>query len=105
MYATSKGITIAEFERISGLGNGYVRKIRNTVGRRKLEDILSAFPDLNRVWLLTGEGDMLNPPPAISQQQNGGTGNTQSVTLGQSDMGRLIDELVAQRRMTEKAQE
>lgn len=58
-YVTSKGITIAEFERISGLGNGYVRKIRNTVGRRKLEDILSAFPDLNRVWLLTGEGQMI----------------------------------------------
>lgn len=105
-YVTSKGITIAEFERISGLGNGYVRKIRNTVGRRKLEDILSAFPDLNRVWLLTGEGEMLNPSPSsISQRQNGGTGNTQSVTLGQSDMGRFIEELAAQRRMTEKAQE
>lgn len=59
-YASKKGITIAEFERISGLGNGYVRKIRNTIGRRKLEDIMAAFPDLNKVWLLTGEGEMLN---------------------------------------------
>ena len=56
-YATKKGITIADFERICGLGNGSVRKIRNTIGRRKLEDVLKAFPDLNRVWLLTGEGE------------------------------------------------
>lgn len=56
-YAAKKGITIADFERICGLGNGSVRKIRNTIGRRKLEDVLKAFPDLNRVWLLTGEGE------------------------------------------------
>lgn len=104
-YASRKGITIAEFERISGLGNGYVRKIRNTVGRRKLEDILAAFPDLNKVWLLTGEGEMLNSAPGITQHQNGGSNNSQTVTVGQSDVGRFLDEIAAQRRMTEKAQE
>lgn len=90
-YASRKGITIAEFERISGLGNGYVRKIRNTVGRRKLEDILTAFPDLNKVWLLTGEGEMLNPAPGITQHQNGGSNNSQTVTLGQSDVSKFIE--------------
>lgn len=105
-FVRFKGLSVAEFERICGLSNGYVRKVKDSLGKRGLSDILRNFPDLNRVWLLTGEGEMLNPSPSsISQRQNGGTGNTQSVTLGQSDMGRFIEELAAQRRMTEKAQE
>ena len=59
-FTVKKGISVAEFERACGLSNGYVGKIRNALGRRKLEDILSAFPDLNKVWLLTGEGKMFN---------------------------------------------
>ncbi len=41
-FTVKKGISVAEFERACGLSNGYVGKIRNALGRRKLEDILSA---------------------------------------------------------------
>lgn len=104
-FILSKGLSVAEFERICGLSNGYVRKVKDSLGKRGLSDILRNFPELNKVWLLTGEGDMLNPIPGIMQNQNGGSNNRQTVTLAQTDVSRFIDEISAQRRMTEKAQE
>jgi hypothetical protein len=48
-----------KFEKLSGLSNGYLTQLRKAPGSEKLQRILCAFPDLNRTWLLTGEGDML----------------------------------------------
>lgn len=53
-------ISRAEFERRSGLANGYVKKLKGNLGDGKLNDVLTAFPNLNKIWLLTGEGSMLN---------------------------------------------
>lgn len=52
-------ITRVEFERRAGLSNGYTRNLGGTPGADKLEAILNAFPEVSRVWLLTGEGKML----------------------------------------------
>ena len=41
------------------LSNGYVRNIKSQIGDEKLSNILSVFPELSKVWLLTGEGEML----------------------------------------------
>ena len=48
-----------KFEKLSGLSNGYLTQLRKAPGSEKLQRILCAFPELNRTWLLTGEGDML----------------------------------------------
>ena len=32
---------------------------RNGVSKNMLDEILEAYPEINRVWLLTGEGEML----------------------------------------------
>ena len=40
---------------------GYVRKVKDSLGKRGLSDILRKFPDLNSDWLLTGKGEMLLP--------------------------------------------
>lgn len=48
-----------EFEINCSISNGYVSKdgnIRNDIRER----ILTAYPELNRTWLLTGDGNMLN---------------------------------------------
>lgn len=47
------------FELSVGLSNGYVNSIRKGLGADKLENILRVYPELNREWLLYGEGDMI----------------------------------------------
>ena len=32
----------------------------NGISNKMLEEILTAYPQINKVWLLTGEGEMLN---------------------------------------------
>lgn len=58
-YADFKRITIKDIERKCGLSNGYFRIIQRP-GVRKLDRILTEYPDLNRDWLLYEEGEMLN---------------------------------------------
>ena len=60
-FVSAKGLSVAEFERLCGLSNGYVRKVKDSLGKRGLSDILRKFPDLNSDWLLTGKGEMLLP--------------------------------------------
>lgn len=54
-----KNLTQREFERICLLGNGYITNIRKSFGAEKLQNITLQFPELNREWLLYGEGEML----------------------------------------------
>lgn len=54
-----QNISVQAFEKKCGLSNGYVAAIRKGIGSEKLEAILTQFPQLNRTWLLFGEGEML----------------------------------------------
>lgn len=58
-YIEFKGLTKASFQKAAGLSNGYLDKLRQSPSPDKIEQISNSYPDLNRVWLLTGEGDML----------------------------------------------
>lgn len=58
-YCKYKNIPISTFEKKCELSNGYINAMRKGFGDAKLEVVLRTFPDLNRVWLLTGEGEML----------------------------------------------
>lgn len=101
-FISSKGINISDFERFCGLSNGYVHKIKNSVGKRGLTDIQRVFPELNTDWLLTGEGEMLNP--SISQSVTGNHNTAVAGNGNQVNTSTLIEELAAQRRLTEKVQ-
>lgn len=57
-----KGISIAAFEKSIGMSNNSFRKSLNTggnLGSDKLENILKVYPELNPIWILTGNGEML----------------------------------------------
>jgi len=58
-YIRHRGITIKKFEESCGLSSGYISSMRHGFGRNKLSNVLSTYPDLNREWLLYGEGEML----------------------------------------------
>lgn len=55
-----KDISTLAFEKSCGMANGYVNSIRKGIGGEKLKSITLNYPELNREWLLYGEGDMLN---------------------------------------------
>lgn len=59
LFVNHKGLTIKKFEELCGLSSGYVSSMRKGFGRGKLNNVLTVFPDLNREWLLYGEGEML----------------------------------------------
>lgn len=60
-FIKSQHISVLAFEKRCGLSQGYVKNISKTIGQEKLEAILKQFPNLNRDWLVYGEGEMLQP--------------------------------------------
>lgn len=63
-------LTQKEFEDRCGMSNGYVANIRKSIGNDKLLNIVQQFPQLNREWLLYGEGEMLKPHQPQVVQNN-----------------------------------
>ena len=58
-----KDIKKRAFEEAVGLSNGYLNQLRNSPGVDKISAILETYPEINKVWLLTGEGEMLKTSP------------------------------------------
>lgn len=74
-FIDNKNMSIREFERMCGLSNGYFKSLRHAPSVDKMSAILGAFPELNRTWLLTGVGEMLNSDkPAAMEQAGDGSG-------------------------------
>lgn len=65
-FCQAKGISIRQFEIQCKMSNGYISSMRKGFGSEKLENVLKAFPDLNRDWLLYGEGEMLKKAHDVS---------------------------------------
>lgn len=80
-YMNYKKINASQFEKQCGLSNGYINNSKGKIGAKKLEDILKAFPDLNREWLVNGTGEMINKT-TISESET-----YQTFLLPQSAMG------------------
>lgn len=58
-YLKIKHVGRNKFERAAGISEGYISNLKHAPGAEILVKILNAAPDLNRIWLLTGEGEML----------------------------------------------
>lgn len=81
------GMTKSEFERVCGLSNGYINSMRNSVGAKGVSLILSKFPQVNKSWLVLGEGDMFigeNSASQFTEQNNDDDGSIHGhhVTVG-----------------------
>ena len=107
LFIKHLGIGQTKFEARCGLANGYVNNIRKSISPDKLQIIAQAHPELNSGWLMTGEGEMLRPN--YTQNVCGGENFSQTgnVTVNHSDptLMKMMEELSAQLRLTEKAQE
>lgn len=65
-YLKSVNLTVAHLESLCGFSNRYFNNVRFRVPSGRIDTILRALPDLNRRWLLTGEGEMTNNLPLSS---------------------------------------
>ena len=63
-------LTQKEFEDRCGMSNGYVANIRKSLGSDKILSIAQQFPELNRDWLLYGEGEMLKVSQSMGDVNN-----------------------------------
>lgn len=58
-FIKHKSLTQKRFEEMLGLSNGYVNNIRKSISNNVLLRLCAQFPEINRDWLLYGEGEML----------------------------------------------
>lgn len=101
-----KGLSQKRFEISVGLSNGYVNNIRRSITDDKLQKIARCYPELNKSWLLTGEGEMLLPKEGnVATVEGDGTavaGNSNQVNAT-ATLDKALDEIAEQRKLTEKA--
>lgn len=53
------GVSKLKFEKEIGVSCSYLNKLRHKPSDKVLSSILSRFPELNKVWLLSGDGNMI----------------------------------------------
>lgn len=59
LFAESQYKNVSKFEKACNLSNGYINSMRTSIGEDALKRILEINPNLNKVWLIMGEGEML----------------------------------------------
>lgn len=90
-FIKSMHMTQRAFEIRCGMSNGYVANIRKGIGEDYLLNIAQQFPQLNRAWLLFGEGEMLKTTRTISGDITvNGNGNT-NIGHGQHNVPVIIE--------------
>lgn len=106
-----KGLKMVQFEQMCELSSGYVNAMRIGFGRDKLNNVLTQFPELNREWLLYGEGTMLksgnfsqNPPNIRQTNENGDNIQGQNVTI-QGNVDEFLAIIKQQANQITKSQE
>ena len=68
-FLSHLGIGQTKFEENVGLSRGLINKIKGDISLSTVNKILSNYPELNKEWLLSGEGDMLNWPDNLNLQK------------------------------------
>lgn len=64
IFIKHSGISARQFDISIGASNGYTLRMKKnhaSVGSDMIESMVRVYPQLNLIWLITGEGEMLKP--------------------------------------------
>ena len=106
MFVAHTKLSKRKFQERIGVSNSYIQNISESIGADVMNRISIQFPELNTGWLLTGEGEMLRS--TITQKVGDIYGDAQgvnvngSVTITGASVDKFLEEIAAQRRMTER---
>ena len=98
-FCKATGTRPAHIEAKCGFSHGYINSLKGSPSAEKMARLLAEYPNINRVWLLAGEGPMLNEGTTITQSNVNGDNNVNT------DLKNAINEIGEQRKITAKAQE
>lgn len=91
-FIASQNISNREFCREIGVSESFVNSIRKSMQPDKLKAICDKYPELNPVWLMTGDGQMMNNSSTsvfASDHSTAVAGNGNKVTT--NDISGLIE--------------
>lgn len=91
-YLEYKKIGRNKFETLAGISLGYITNLKNAPKEQQLMKILQAAPDLNKVWLLTGEGEMLTTGSTAISGSAVASGNGIAVSGNHNDVNRTASD-------------
>lgn len=92
------GISVRQFQIAAGLSNSFVASIDQSIAPKSQVKIISAFPDLNMGWLLTGEGTMLKgQQPQQYNSPNAVIGNN-DVVQSHNTYGSKIPNVITEKK-------
>ena len=93
------GLSARKFDLSIGAANGYTLRMKKnhaSIGSDVIENIIKTYPQLNVVWLLTGEGDMIK-----NEEKNQVLDFDQLPKAQQEDIERIIEQKIRERQERE----
>lgn len=110
-YLSFKGISDYRATLDAGLSKGVIGKSREKnrdLSNKVVEKLVEVYSDLNKVWLLTGEGEMLKNASAVAENHSisiaGEEVKENNIRVNTDEtIASLIAEVAAQRKLTEIA--
>ncbi len=105
--------TDADLARILGISRGEMSNVmsgRRPVSKRIVDNLTTQFPDINKTWLLTGDGEMLKTQSANAENHSisiaGEEIKENKINVNTDEtIAMLVAEVAAQRKLTEKVLE
>lgn len=96
-YMEANGLNDNQVTRDCKLSVGLINKARrgkSDLGRNSIEKILNTYKDINRAWLLTGEGEMLKGTPSTDADILSLAGKNEFLMAYLQEKDRKIEELL-----------
>lgn len=91
------GLSARQFDLSIGASNGYTLRMKKnhaSIGSDVIETIIKTYPQLNLIWLMTGEGEMLNPDKEVLR-----TGKLPQVQL--NEIEKIVETKIRERQEKE----